>query len=370
MSANNQDRFAGQWQQLDEREQRTYSPSFRFVAATDMPIKPIAWLVHGYIEQDALTVMYGPPAKGKSFVALDLSCCVASGTAFHGHTVKPGVAIYIAGEGHNGIARRLHAWAQHNQIAIPELLFVSEAPTDLSSAKNAAQVAESVHQIAKATGEAPVLIVIDTMARNFGGEENSSTDVGQFIRNVDVLRRHWKATVLIVHHSGKDGDKGPRGSSALIGAADAEYEVSRSNEDKLVRLTPRKMKDAEDPPSLAFELIGVQVRDDSGAEVGGAALRLTEYTAPSVPSSAKLGKQQKAALETLERMHSEIAQRLESQDREDHPVYITMETWKAKCEEAGIPRQRFYDAKNTLVDRQQIRIDGPHVFLSVRSAPS
>lgn len=364
MSANNQDRFYSQWQpQAGQSHQHSSAPSFRFVAACDMPLKPVAWLVHGYIEEDALTVMYGPPGKGKSFVALDLSCCIASGTPFHGHNVKLGVAIYIAGEGHNGIARRLHAWALQNQTAIPPLLFVSEAPTDLSIATNAAKVAEAVQQIAKATGEAPVLIVIDTMARNFGGEENSSTDVGQFIRNVDALRRHWKATVLIVHHSGKDGDKGARGSSALKGAADAEYEVSRSDEDKLVRLTPRKMKDAEEPPSLAFELIGVQVRDDSGAIVGGAALRLTEYTAPAGPSSAKLGKQQKAALETLERMHSEIALRLESQGREDHPVYITTETWKEKCEEAGIPRQRFHDAKNTLVERQQIRIDGLHVFL-------
>jgi hypothetical protein len=364
MNANNQDRFAGQWQpEADDRQLHTIASNFRFVAACNMPIKPIAWLVHNYIEEDALTVMYGPPGKGKSFVALDLSCCIASGTAFHGHSVKPGIAIYIAGEGHNGIARRLHAWALHNQTAIPPLLYVSEAPTDLSSATNAARVAEAVRQIADATNEPPVLIVIDTMARNFSGDENSATDVGQFIRNVDALRRHWKATVLVVHHSGKDGLRGARGSSALKGAADAEYEVSRSDEDKLVRLTPRKMKDAEEPPSLAFELIGVQVRDNSGAMVGGAALRLTEYTTPAAPSCTKLGKQQKAALETLERMHSEIVQRLQSQGREDHPVYITTETWKEKCEETGIPRQRFHDAKNSLVERELIRIDGAHVFL-------
>lgn len=362
MNAKTKDPYADQWAELPQRQQ-TSTLDFRFVAACNMSIKPVAWLVHGYIEEDALTVMYGPPGKGKSFIALDLSCCIASGIPFHGHDVKPGVVIYVAGEGHNGIARRLYAWAQHNQTAVPELLFVSEAPTDLSSATNSVRVAEAVKQIAETTGEAPVLIVIDTLARNFGGDENSATDVGQFIRNVDELRRHWKATVLIVHHSGKDGERGARGSSALKGAADAEYEVSRLDEDKLVRLIPRKMKDAEEPSSLAFELVGVPVRDDSGSLVGGAALRLTEYTTPAAPVSAKLGKQQKAVLETLEQMHAEIAERLKSQGREDHPVYITMDAWKAKCEEAEIPRQRFHDAKNTLTDRQQIRVDGTHVFL-------
>lgn len=363
MNAKTKDLYLNQWSELAQRQHRTSTLDFRFVAASDMPIKPVAWLVESYIEEDALTVMYGPPGKGKSFVALDLSCCIASGMPFHGHLVKPGVVIYIAGEGHNGIARRLHAWGQHNDTALPELLFVSEAPTDLSSETNAAKVAEAVKQIAEATGESPVLIVIDTMARNFGGDENSATDVGHFIRNVDALRRHWKATVLIVHHSGKDGERGARGSSALKGAADAEYEVSRSNEDNLVRLIPRKMKDAEEPSSLAFELVGVSVRDDSGSLISGAALRLTGYTAPAAPVLAKLGKQQKAALETLEQMHAEIAQRLNSQGREDHPVLITLDAWKAKCEEAEISRQRFHDVKNTLTDRQQIRIDGAHVFL-------
>ena len=361
MSAQTQDRFAEQWT-TQPLPTAISAPPFRFVAACDMPIKPVAWLVDSYIEEDALTVMYGPPGKGKSFVALDLSCCIASGLPFHGHEVRAGVAIYVAGEGHNGIARRLHAWAQHNQTTVPELMFISEAPTDLSSASNAVHVAEAVQQIADSTGEAPVLIVIDTMARNFGGDENSATDVGQFIRNVDALRRHWKATVLIVHHSGKDGDRGARGSSALKGAADAEYEVSRSEEDKLVRLIPRKMKDADEPTSLAFELIGVMVRDNDGNLVGGAALRRAEYTAPVAPASAKLGKQQKAALDVLEEMHTEVANRLKEQGRDDHPIYITVDAWKARCEKADIPRQRFHDAKNALTLRKLIRIDKSHVF--------
>jgi len=361
MNAKVQDRYGDQWAEVDQRLSST--TPFRFIAACDMPVKPVAWLVRGYIEEDALAVVYGPPGKGKSFLALDVSCCIAMGIPFHGHDVKQGTVFYIAGEGHNGLARRLRAWAQHNVTDMPALLFVSDTPTDLSSATNVAKVAESVQQLADATGEAPALIVIDTMARNFGGDENSATEVGLFVRNADVLRRHWKATVLIVHHSGKDGEKGARGSSALKGAADAEYEVSRSDVDKLIRLTPRKMKDAEEPPPLAFELVGVPVHDDSGSLVGGAALKLTEYTAP-VPATKPQGKNQQKALDVLNQIWGEVATRLAKQGREDHPINILFDDWKARCEVAGLERNRAKEACEGLQKRGIVERDGPHVLVT------
>jgi hypothetical protein len=355
-----EDRYAKEWQGVPRL---AAAPSMQFLSACELKVKPISWLVDGYIEEDTLALVYGRPGERKTFYALDVSCCIASSTNFHGHEVQSGAVFYIAGEGHNGIARRLSAWAAYNRKPMPPLLFVSDAPADLANATNAARVADAIELLADATGQKPALIVIDTMARNFGGEENSATDVGHFVRNVDAIRRRWKSTVLIVHHSGKNGDNGARGSSALRAAVDAEYEVSRSAEDKTIRVIPRKMKDAEEPEPLAFDLVGVPIYDDGGTPIGGAALRLKEYSAPPVQVVAKLGKQQKAALAILERMHDEISERLANQDREDHPVYIQLEAWRLECEKSDIPRQRFHDAKTSLVDRNCIRIDGPHVFL-------
>lgn len=344
-------------------------PAFRFVSAGDMPIKPIAWLIDKYIEQDAFAVMFGPPGKGKSFVALGLSCCIATGEEFHGHAVKQGSVFYIAGEGHNGLARRLRAWSLHNNVELKGApLFVSDGATDLANTANAAQVAAAVQQLADKTGQTPVLIVVDTLARNFGGDENSATEVGNFIRHVDTHLRHkWKATVLIVHHSGKDGDRGARGSSALKGAADAEYEVSRNDDDKIIRLTPRKMKDAEEPPPLAFELVGVPLLDNRGNPVSGAALRLTEYTAPALAATSGMGKNQQKVLAVLEQLHQEIAARLASQGRQDQSVLIEHEHWRQRCEAEGIARNRYKEARDALLKRNAIRLDGPHVLLLANS---
>lgn len=342
------------------------TPPIRFRAAGELQVKPIAWLVDRYVEADALVVMFGPPGEGKSFIALDLACCIATGFNFHGHTVQQGAVFYIAGEGHNGIARRLESWAKHNGTSLAGAgLFVSEGAIDLANATNAVRVAEAVQLLADATGKHPVLIVIDTLARNFGGDENSATDVGSFVRHVDEHLRHkWNATTLIVHHSGKDGGRGARGSSALKGAADAEYEVGRNAEDKIIRFTPRKMKDAEEPAPLAFELVGVSIVDTTGQPVGGAALSAIEHTSPSASTSSGMGKNQQVALAVLKEMYTETSERLASQSRQYHPIHILTIDWRQRCETSGMQMKRFGEARDGLLKRGAISLDGPHVTLN------
>lgn len=326
--------------------------AFSFVQACDMQVKPLAWLVRDYIEEDTLAVMYGSPGMGKSFLALDISCCIATGIPFHGHDVKQGGVFYIAGEGHNGIARRLKAWTQHHGIPdMPAELFVSEAPTDLVNDVNVWRVAEAIRQRVNATGVVPRLIVIDTMARNFFGDENSAADVGRFVSNVDSIRRPWGATVLIVHHSGKDNSKGARGSSALKGAVDAEYEVSRPGGGKQIELTAHKMKDAESPPKLSFEMIIVPLLDDTEEVTHSAVLRRTDWAEPAPPVTAPLGGHNKTALAILEQM----------QGNNSGPILL--DEWRARFIQPGTHRQRFPEVKNALLARNLIRIDGENVSL-------
>ncbi|RKQ57829.1 AAA domain-containing protein [Vogesella indigofera] len=327
------------------------SDAFAFVQATEMSVQPVSWLVHAYLEEDTMAVMYGAPGMGKSFLALDMSCCVATGTPFHGQAVKQGAVFYIAGEGHNGIARRVKAWAQyHGFSGMPEQLFVSKAPADLVNGLNAVGVANAIRRLVIATGVMPRVIVIDTMARNFIGDENSAADVGRFVSNVDMLRRKWRATVVIVHHSGKDSSKGARGSSALKGAVDAEYEVSRPGGG--VQLTAHKMKDAENPPDLSFEMIAVPLQEDTHAVTISAVLKLTDHSAHMKPEEpVRLGKHQVTVLDILKQMLG------------DDTESVSVAHWQTQCIEARVPRNRFYEVKDTLEGRKLIRIDGANVSL-------
>ena len=116
------------------------------------------FLVDGLFESDTLAMLFGEPEHGKSFVALDVAACVASGAAYHGRSVRQGPVIYIAGEGRNGLRRRLSAWERTRCVlgcaAVPFL----PSPAALLDAASA--VADAVNLIAAETP--PVLIVIDT----------------------------------------------------------------------------------------------------------------------------------------------------------------------------------------------------------------
>jgi len=63
-----------------------------------------------------------------------------------------------------------------------------------------------------------VLVVIDTLSRCSGGaDENSNTEMARVIAAADQVQQRFHCTVLIVHHAGKDRERGPRGASSLIG---------------------------------------------------------------------------------------------------------------------------------------------------------
>ncbi len=81
------------------------------------------------------------------------------------------------------------------------------------------------------TGQPVRLIVVDTLARCFGGnDENDASDMRAFIEDCDVIKHKTVATLLVVHHSGKDDTKGARGSSAFRAALDDELNIRREGD--------------------------------------------------------------------------------------------------------------------------------------------
>lgn len=107
--------------------------------------------------------------------------------------------------------------------------------------------------------EHPRLIIIDTLARNFGdGNESLAQDMNAFVRGCDDLRVAFPGTtVLAVHHSGKDQNKGARGSLALKGAADAEFQLIRSGNTLTLRNNKQKDNEEAEPIALKLEQVGL-----------------------------------------------------------------------------------------------------------------
>lgn len=56
--------------------------------ATIEPVLDRNYLVKGWLDQGAASVVYGPSGVGKTFLALDLTLHVAAGADWHGHRVE------------------------------------------------------------------------------------------------------------------------------------------------------------------------------------------------------------------------------------------------------------------------------------------
>ncbi|MCO7827804.1 helicase RepA family protein [Escherichia fergusonii] len=226
-----------------------------------------SYVIKGLIPAESLCSTYGASGSYKSFLAISWSCHVATGMAWGGRRVSKGAVIYIAGEGSMGVKRRVKAWEITHDKVVTDLCIIN-APVFPASPDYVEQVIRTAGLVKSRTGENVRLIVIDTLARCFGGnDENDSRDMGAFIQGCDAIKQATGAAVLVVHHSGKDETKGARGSSAFRAALDAEYRISRENSDVTALVAAcTKMKDAEETKESAYDLKSVEVFTDTDGE--------------------------------------------------------------------------------------------------------
>lgn len=222
---------------------------------SDLEDVSVQWLVRDLIPQGAMAALYGKPGSYKSFVALYIAAMIATGGDCFMRPTRRGPVVYVMGEGGAGAYRRAKALESFHSITPPEVYFLRSALNLRSNLDDANALIAAISE----TGALPSMVVIDTLARNFGGgNENSSEDMGAFIRVIGHIQERLGCAVLLVHHSGKDEAKGMRGHSSLFGAVDTELEVVKISEEndprRIGEMTVTKQKDGEDGFKLNYEM--------------------------------------------------------------------------------------------------------------------
>lgn len=214
-------------------------------------LPPPESIVEGWLNRDSIAMLYGPSGVGKSFVAADIALHLVYGAWWQGTAVKGGPVVYVVAEGAAGFGLRIDAWEHHNRMR-QEVHQMRWLPWAVNIGDDTwAQALIDVCAELK-----PALIVLDTFARCILGiEENSAREIGLVVANLDRLRRATGACILLVHHSGKESERGSRGSSALRGALDTELELS-GDADRMT-LKVRKQKEGPEPAPLYLGLVTV-----------------------------------------------------------------------------------------------------------------
>lgn len=346
------------------------TPLFRFIPIGDYlsAVAAPSWLIRDVLERDSLVLIFGDPEVGKSFLSMDWAACVATGTAWKGYTVEQGPVLYINGEGRHGVNRRFTAWAIANQCDLTNApLYIASTTTALTDEVARAELLAVVAAFQEQYG-APVLIVIDTLARNYGpGDENSTQDMAQAVATCDALREMTGAVVVLVHHSGHGDKTRARGAMALHAAVDVEYRMHRAPESRDTTFECTKMKDAEKPAPLRFRIAAVElgVQDDEGREVTSAVLQRVEYVESEpieAPRRGRPDKHRKAALDCLRSLHARALANVMQDGRAEASARVLVETWRDACLGLGVPRNRYHEAFAQLKAAGFIRVEHGFVY--------
>jgi len=208
------------------------------------------WLIDGLVEQTDLGLIFGASGSGKTFVALDMAYCIAAGIPYHGRNTRKAGVLYVCGEGHSGLQKRLKAIHVEKGYHDSLHIHTTKLPAAFIDKNSTIAIQNTINKIGNIG-----LVLVDTFHRNLGdGDENSAKDIAKFLQNIDLYLRSSGIAVLVVHHSGNDSTSGrSRGSSSIRAAMDVEYEVKKDSDGEVITVSNTKMKNFEQPKPFSFK---------------------------------------------------------------------------------------------------------------------
>lgn len=230
----------------------------------DEPGPEHAHVVDGLITVGDKSVLGGASQSGKSFLAIHMAMCIATGMNFFDRKIlTPGLVIYQAGEGGRGIKKRFRAWRQHFGLArdakVP--VYILQSKVDIHSHEgDTGKLIAEVQGISRLYNMPVVALFIDTLAKASGmADENSGRDMGVVMANVDRIADAVPGChVCLVHHMNAGGTK-LRGHTSVYAGVDQVMLVTKDPESKLRTMTLDKQKDDEDGAKILFELLQVEL---------------------------------------------------------------------------------------------------------------
>ncbi len=332
------------------------------------------WLVKNLLPAVGVAFLAGPPSAGKSYLALELSLALAMGGEILGRRARASGVVYVCAEGQAGMRARIKAWRdEHGSRHLPFQL-IAQPPNFLDSNSVDALLEELLAARSEmvAEGHGLGMVVIDTMAASAAGaDENASSSMSLILAGLARLSREINALVLVVAHVGKDEDRGIRGWSGQLAAADTVIMLKRAVRDPSLRVgTIAKQKDGRDGERFAFRLSqALRGADDEGDIVTSCSVRFEPVPAEG-PSKKDLSHRQRIVLSAVRKCVAEGLS--ESCPRApDGAACVARTLVRERALSLGYGegkietrRRTLYRDFKALVDRGQLGEAGDHVWIS------
>ena len=156
-----------------------YEHLFKGFEKVDEPTAQLSWTVNGIIPDKSLCSFYGSSEALKSFLAIDIGACVATGTPFKGRATRQGPVLYFAPEGSTGVPIRRDAWMKENGWSDCFVPFYSRGGGFCFSSQNDRDYLADMLAFTSKYWQ-PRLVIFDTLWQSLGdADENSASDINK-----------------------------------------------------------------------------------------------------------------------------------------------------------------------------------------------
>ncbi|RJE83251.1 ATPase [Paracoccus onubensis] len=202
------------------------------------------WLVRDLVPSGTVTLLGGDGGTGKSLLALQLACAVATGGKWLERQVTGGGTLFVSAEDDDAeLHRRLddivrsagHQFSDLDRLTIRSLAGEDALLAHLDRGSGVLSPSPLFADLnARLDEEKPTLLVLDTLADLFPGNENDRAQARHFIGLLRGLAiRHDCAVILLAHPSlsGLNSGSGTSGSTGWNNSVRSRLYLERISED-------------------------------------------------------------------------------------------------------------------------------------------
>jgi len=213
----------------------------------DEEIVELDWLINSMIPANTVTLLSGDGGTGKSLLALNLAISVASGGKLSWLGLKPqqGKALYIGAEDDiNEMHRRINRmciernaleYSELNDLHLASLSNRDALLSTVDPKTNLLYPTELFSDIVtKIDAERPRLVILDTLADLYAGNENDRAQSRMFIGQLRKVSVDYQTTIVLLSHpslTGMASGTGTSGNTAWSNSVRSRLYMQRIKED-------------------------------------------------------------------------------------------------------------------------------------------
>jgi hypothetical protein len=231
----------------------------------DEEFPPIEWLAEDLLPIGMMGAITGESNAFKSFLTLALAQAIATGTPFLNHfAVKQGKVLIVDEENNRRIIEK--RFKDMGIEAHENIIFISQAGVQINIGTHLESLKRAVDEIN------PVLVVLDSLVRFHGKDENSASEMRLVMKAIGSLVSEQRSIVFIHHHKKEQGGmrnsgvNSVRGSTDIFNALDCHLGIKRNT--NTITVTQHKLRVQQELPAfnVSVDILGEHLKFLYGGE--------------------------------------------------------------------------------------------------------